>query len=256
MKIGAVWHWYEFDSKHALELMNAHIKSIESQIARGIVHYKRNKKTELNIISEAEGIADEIEYYGGLESMSWNLNDLFKSHFPNLQRKSAFLTLYAFLEYELERLANKLRIESKLEVRPSDMSDQGVRRSLNYMHKVVRLEIDYGNAWGKVSSLSNLRNLIIHNDGRLTNHEGEMKSEAKAITQLKPNVTEQDDEVILGSKFLHYTLQRFDDLFKYLDKAIGQKYEAKRKRIATFKRTIKNRKKIKRKPAAKVRRRK
>jgi hypothetical protein len=39
---------------------------------------------------------------------------------------------------------------------------------------------------------------------------------------LKPNVTERNDEVILGPKFLHYTLERFDDLFKYLDKAIGQ----------------------------------
>ncbi len=235
MRIGAPWYWYEFYSKHELQLLEAFVRNVESQIIIGINHYQENKKSELVVLSEEEGIAEVVDHYAGLESMSWNLDDLFKDHFPNLQRKSAFLTLYAFLEYELDRLANQLRIESKLVVQPSDLSGQGVFRSLSYMEKVVVLDIDKAEVWGKIARLNELRNLIVHNDGNIVDNVGGLKSKAvKALNQLRPHVVQVDNEVKLKPTFLNYVLNSFDKLFQYLNKAVELKYAAKRRRVHTF----------------------
>lgn len=235
MKIGAPWNWYEFDSKHSLSLLVNYSKKIERQIDNGIADFNKNKKSEFLVLSEEERIGQNVEHYDGLDSMSWNLNELHISYFPNLQRKSAFLTLYAFLEHELEKLGNKLKRESKLTAHPGDMFGQGVTRSLIYMQKVVGLKIeDNDSRWGRISDLNKLRNIIIHNDGRLLDHQGEKVRDAKVVNQFQKHLVVADDEIILKATFLMEAINRFDELFKYLDSSIKRKYTGKRKRQATL----------------------
>lgn len=234
MRLNAPWYWYDFYAKPELQLLTSYIKAIESQIAAGIAHYEGNRKSELVVLSEEEGIAEEIEHYAGLESMSWNLDDVFKGYFPNLQRKSAFITLYAFLEHEVEQLSYRLRLESKLTVEPGDLAGQGVFRSLSYMEKVIVLNIDKSMAWNKVKGLNKLRNLIVHNDGKLAALENERLSDIKVLKQLRPHVEFLDDGISIKPTFLPHTLKLFDELFQYLDEAIGIKYKSRRNKATLF----------------------
>src|SRR6267154_5377915 len=91
MKLGASVNWYKYDSKFSIELLKAFVKKVESQIDSGILDFTKNKKKEFIVEDEENKIGSLIEYYGGLEDQTWDLDELFKIHFPNLQRKSALL---------------------------------------------------------------------------------------------------------------------------------------------------------------------
>jgi hypothetical protein len=245
MRLGAPWNWYAFDSKHALELLTHYARRIEAQIDAGVVHYKLHKGKDFIVDNEELGIGQEVEFYDGLDSMSWDLDDLHECYFPNLQRKSAFLTMYAFLEHELEKLSRKLKAELSLTPELDDVAGKGVQRSMMYMQLIVNLQIEKGaSEWNQISEINQLRNLIIHNDGQLFDHDGKRKREAKIINQLSRHLSEKDDELILGPTFLKHVIQKFDELFQYLDQAIQLKFPSKHSRgKSLFKRKNKNGKK-------------
>lgn len=237
MKLGAPWNWYALDSKLALELLKVFVKNTESQIKATIHDYKKKKKSELVVLSEEHGIAQVVEYYGGLDDMTWDLKELYGSYYPNLQRKSAFLTLYAFLEHEMETLANKLMKESGLKAKPDDLAGKGVYRSFTYMQVIAGLNIDKGdNRWNKIHEINKLRNLVVHSDGHLSREKEKRKSEEAFIARMKPHLKSKGDEVILRSTLLEYVLEQFDELFKYIDKGIQAKYERPFRRTVPVKR--------------------
>lgn len=225
MRIGTPWNWYKLDSRQSLKLLFAYSDKIENQITTAIDHFKENKGRKFIVLSKEERVGQDVEYYEGLDSMSWDLNGLFECYFPNLQRKSAFLTMYAFLEHELEKLARKLHEESELTAELEDIAGRGITRSLVYMQKIVNLTIDKNDSqWQRISEINQLRNLIIHNDGHLSDHNGKLKKESKVLRQIAGHLSEKDGELIISSTFLKYVAQKFDDLFQYLDKAIQTKY--------------------------------
>lgn len=168
MRLGAPWNWYKLDVHFSLELLDAFVRRTESQIESGIEHFKQNKTLEFYAISEEHWIGQNIKHYDGLESMTWNLNDIFESHFPNLQRKSAFSTLYSFLENELEKLANKLKREIAHNVKLQDISGNGIFQSYRNMKLIVELDIaNDAIEWQRINDINKLRNIIVHAEGRL-----------------------------------------------------------------------------------------
>jgi hypothetical protein len=248
MRLGAPWHWYKLDSIHALELLNTFAKRTEIQIATAIDHYKTNKETDFIVLSEQERIGQAVTHYDGLDDMSWDLEELFTSHFPNLQRKSAFLTLYAFLENELEKLANKLQHELSLSARQDDIAGKGIYRSFSYMQLIVNLEIEKGdNRWSRISQINKLRNMMIHGEGQLSSNEQKRESEEKFADSLKDHLTIKDSELVLGPTFLRYVLDQFNALFEYIDAAIQLKFSTKRSRKGPPKKTRVKLVKVKRK---------
>lgn len=218
--------WYDYGSKHSLELLTNYVRKIESQITSGIEHFETNKGSEFVVDDADEGTGQVVEYYDGLEDMTWNLDDIHKVYFPNLQRTSAFLTMYAFLEPELEKLARILKRDLSLDGDLHDIEGTGVHRSLKYMLLIAKLPIQKGAAeWNRLTEINKLRNLIIHNDGKLTDHNGKRRSEAKVIDQFFPHVTEHDGHLLLSPTFLTFLVQQFSELFQFLDRAIKAKYK-------------------------------
>lgn len=225
MRINTPQRWYAFDAKYSLELLQHYCGRIELQIASGILHFDDNK--ERHPITDGQlDTGQDIDIYEGLESMTWDLKDIHYVHFPNLQRKSAFLTMYTFLECELEKLARKFKRELSLAGDLEDIEGKGIYRSLMYLRLIANLPIEKGDKqWSKISQLNKLRNLIVHNDGRLEDHQGNRKPEAKVIKQMIPHVDEKQGELILNVSFLPYALGKFSELFKHLDKCIQAKFE-------------------------------
>ena len=250
MRLGAPWHWYKFDSIHALKLLITFAERTELQIATAIDHYKTNKKTDFIVFSEEERMGQFVTHYEGLEDMSWDLEELFTSHFPNLQRKSTFLTLYAFLENELEKLTIKLKRELLLPARLDDISGKGIHRSFSYLQLIVNLKIDKSdNRWSRISQINRLRNMIIHSEGQLSTNEHARGKEEKFATLLNEHLAVKENEVILGPTFLLYVIEQFNALFKYIDEAIQLKFSTKRSRkgppIRRKTKTVKTKKKRK-----------
>jgi len=94
-----VLNWYQYDASFSIELMNSFVDGIEKQAADSVVRYKAIQHT-------ADG-------HQGLDRESWDLENIFGEYFPSLQRRSAFLTVWSYLEHQLDRLCLLYQSERK-----------------------------------------------------------------------------------------------------------------------------------------------
>ena len=162
-------------------------------------------------------IARTIDVHQGLDSESWDLDGIFKEYFPTLQRRSAFLSLYGFLEHELDKLCMLYKRFQNQNVDFRDLKDLGIERSVKYLIIVAGLPIEKGdNKWGNVKSIQKIRNLIVHNDGKLIDLDNlPRKSEQRIV--FKNDFLSGENEIIMEKGYLLYVLKTFDSFFKYVD---------------------------------------
>lgn len=123
-------NWYRFDLKFSIELLDVFVKNSESQIDLSIQEY--SKKKETLILDEMPEIntARIVDVHKGLDSESWDLDGIFNEYFPTLQRRSAFLSLYGFLEHELDKLCMLYKKSQNQNVDFRDLKDLGIERSV------------------------------------------------------------------------------------------------------------------------------
>ncbi|GAL86054.1 hypothetical protein MYP_3283 [Sporocytophaga myxococcoides] len=219
-------NWYEDHLKFTLELVESFINSTEKQILISIQEFINTKETidydeddELNTIQT-------VEMHNGLDSLTWDIDTIFKEHFPNLQRRSAFITLFGFLEYELDQLCILFEKNENYKVQLKDFKDSGIERSMSYLEKVANLgDIKVNNnTWDEIKSIKLIRNTVVHNDGKLVSSDGKSRT-AELIYIKKCIFLEGDNEIILKDGFLIHVLRIFEQLFIKLDNLIKDKYK-------------------------------
>jgi hypothetical protein len=82
------------------------------------------------------------------------LEGIFKEYFPTLQRRSAFLSLYGFLEHELDKLCMLYSKTENDKIDFRELKNSGIERSIKYLEIVAMLPIYKGNnTWGSVKSI-------------------------------------------------------------------------------------------------------
>lgn len=216
-------NWYRFDLKFSIELLDVFVKNSESQIDLSIQEY--SKKKETLILDEMPEIntARIVDVHKGLDSESWDLDGIFNEYFPTLQRRSAFLSLYGFLEHELDKLCMLYKKSQNQNVDFRDLKDLGIERSVKYLMIVAGLPIEKGdNKWGSVKSIQKIRNLIVHNDGKLIDLDSfPRKTEQKIVSD--NDFLSGENEIIMQKGYLLYVLETFDSFFKYVDELIQDK---------------------------------
>lgn len=216
-------NWYRFDLKFSIELLDVFVKNSESQIDLSIQEY--SKKKETLILDEMLEIntARIVDVHKGLDSESWDLDGIFNEYFPTLQRRSAFLSLYGFLEHELDKLCMLYKKSQNQNVDFRDLKDLGIERSVKYLMIVAGLPIEKGdNKWGSVKSIQKIRNLIVHNDGKLIDLDSfPRKTEQKIVSD--NDFLSGENEIIMQKGYLLYVLETFDSFFKYVDELIQDK---------------------------------
>mgnify|MGYP003576036763 CR=1 FL=1 len=101
--------WFPFKASPSADLLRAYVDAVNAQVGRSIEAFQIDSVEE-----EIEDPFDPsqskiIRHHGGLDDESWDLHDVFEDYFPNLQRASAVITLFAFFERELEDLCNLIQ---------------------------------------------------------------------------------------------------------------------------------------------------
>jgi len=85
--------WYEYDVHITMELMESFIDGVEAQALRLIEEF--HDKKEMHEVT-VEGYPEHsyaVTVFQGLDDQTWDIHSVFNDHFPNLQRRSALLTL-------------------------------------------------------------------------------------------------------------------------------------------------------------------
>lgn len=222
--------WFRFQLRESIELIKAFIESVDKQIDLGLEDFENNQ--EVQEIKERTEYGTEIRvinFYHGLNSETWDLDSIFTEHLPNLQRRSALITLFGFLEDELNKLCFIYKETENFSVQLKDMTGKGIDKSILYLEKVAGLPIKKDAIWKNLTDIQKIRNIIVHHDGRLYNIEGVLQVVEAKIVQSNPLLSGDRDIIILKG-YLQFVLKCFGEIFTHIDELIQKAYEGKDKK--------------------------
>lgn len=212
MKHGFIDHpetWYEYDVRGSVELLEAFIASVERQIDENIENYNNNSEEVIYEGNYPDEPPQFITYHEGLDDRTWDLKSVFLEYFPNLQRRSALITLYSFFECELNRLCDIYQATEKYTVSYRDLNGSGIVRARTYLCKVVGFDHQSSNnEWNNVTKIQSLRNLLVHSDGALPKG-GPMRDYVVGSAFL-----DGEKEVLIQKGYLIFSLNIFNELFQ------------------------------------------
>jgi hypothetical protein len=209
-------NWYRYDVSFSLELITSFVQGVEKQAAESVVTFRNSKHSQ--------------DGHQGLDE-GWALNEIFEDYFPALQRSSAFLTVWAFFEHELEKLCSLYQSEREFGLTVSDLSGKGIDRSTSYLEKVAGLRgLKSSQQWDEIKTVQRIRNVIAHDNGRLRDHQGKPKGgiveDMKKIGFLrveKLGFFSGDHEIILAEGFLSRVIDACNGYFKVIAAAVDAK---------------------------------
>jgi hypothetical protein len=201
-----VLNWYQYDASFSVDLMIGFVDGVEKQATESIANYKATQHT-------ADG-------HQGLDRESWDLENIFEEYFPSLQRRSAFLTVWSYLEHQLDQLCLFYQSEKKFRLSFMDLSGQGIDRSTAYLEKVGGLQgLKASEEWDALKTLQRIRNVIVHGDGKLRDHKGKPKNELIADMK-KVGFLTGDEEILVAEGFLSQVIHTCDNYFRLIEKAV------------------------------------
>jgi hypothetical protein len=199
-----VLNWYQYDASFSIELMISFGDGIEKQAAESIANYKNAK---------------QLGGHRGLDD-GWDLDNIFGEYFPSLQRRSAFLTVWSYLEHQLDQLCLFYQSEKKFRLSFMDLSGKGIDRSAGYLEKVAGLQgLKASEEWDLLKTLQRIRNVIAHDDGKLRDHQGKPKNGIIADMK-KVGFLTGDEEIVIAEGFLSQVTHTCNNYFKAIEKAI------------------------------------
>lgn len=221
-------NWFPYEVTGSIELLSAYGNDIETQVTKGIAAYKANAETEVIEPTYPEEPARVITHHLGLDDETWDLKSIFEEYFPNLQRRSALITLFAFFEHELDKLCKRVRTQSGYKIDLADISEKGILRSTTYLLKVADMDgIRNSSEWHEVKQIQSIRNQIVHSDGKLPGPTDTRRARLEDyIAKSKYLEVNGDGEINISTGYLAHCLTIFESYFSQLHEALRRKYEA------------------------------
>lgn len=214
-----VLNWYKYNVSFLLDLLSNFIIIVEKQITESSDNFKNRSSIEIN--NKIKGISP-IEIYKGLDDSTFDLNNIYFEYFPSLQRSSAFLTLYANFETELNNLCKILKKQFSLNISLKDLKDNGIDRATIYLEKVACLNINKNLIeWSDIKELQKIRDLIIHNAGNLANNPNK-NIIIKCLNSMGSTII--NDNIKLENGFLSHSLDKFTKCLKIVDKELQTRF--------------------------------
>ena len=194
--------WHRLDFGTSTDLIESFVSLVEQQAEDSVHKYKMEKKKglpEVEVGDDEQGPYGQlVETYGGLDSMTWSFEDVFEVYFPSLQRRSALLTVCGFFEHELHKLCILFQDERKLTLEPNALRGQGIEQSTDYLKKVIGLALDKkSQEWKAVTRVREIRNIIMHRDGRPRDAQGEVLPDYRDALKNLQYLNSEGEEIVL-----------------------------------------------------------
>lgn len=221
-------YWYTGRIKSEIDFLRIFIDDIESQVDLSIAKYLKDVQTVVIEEDFENNIYETVSIYKDIDDQAFDLDSIFKEYFPNLQRSSALITLFGFMENELDHLCFLMQKRKGYKVGLNDMVGKGLKRSINYLNKVGDFNIETdGNEWIEINKISDIRNLFVHNQGSLIDPSGSDKvKERKFVDENQClGLDGWNNKVIVNKGYLISVLNCFDVFLKNINVIIQQKYK-------------------------------
>lgn len=110
-----------------------------------------------------------------------------REEFPNILRRSFIISIYSFLEQELNRICLHLEKNNKFEITLENLTnDNGIFNAYKFLSEIAKVNVnsvDY--EWKKIIKINKIRNHFVHNGDDILNKVMKPKS----IKEIKGNQT-------------------------------------------------------------------
>lgn len=170
-------------------------------------------------LKNAENTPGEDEDY--LSYLADQLADIEYYTLPTC-RYALFQGIWSFFEDCLNTLCGQIAHHDSSRIKLKDLNGQGVERSQNYLIKIGKLDIDRSiGKWQQIKCLNDLRNIIVHRDGRIKMNFDDENEEFQISKADKPvvdflNKNDIGDlsgtSLYLNDKFLSFTITLIKDV--------------------------------------------
>jgi hypothetical protein len=219
-------NWFPYDVAGSLELLNTYVSDIERQVEKGVLDFEKNAQESVVEGTYPEEPPRVITTHLGLNDETWDLQTIFREHFPSLQRRSALITLFSFFEHELNELCVQFRKTEKYKLGLRDVSGTGIERARTYLSKVAALELDPSSvSWNEVKNVQALRHLFVHADGRFPDGSEQERGGLRQYVEASKYLS-VGTEVVVGGGYLNHVLAAFEEYFGQVHLAIRRRYDA------------------------------
>lgn len=206
-----VLNWFRLDVSPSVELMKSFVAGVERLVGESVATYREERYRDV---------------HQGLDRETWDLDGIFEEHFPSLQRRSAFLSLWGFLEHELEKLCLLYQAEKGFTLAVSDLSDKGIDRSTSYLEKVAGLlGLKASGEWRDLKALQRIRNLIAHSEGKLLDSNGKPR-DGIVNSMATVGFVKGEHEIIIEEGFLPRAVELCENYFSLIGRSIQAKESA------------------------------
>lgn len=182
-------HWFAQDVAQYLFFAS----EFETMLEKG--HAELEKTVEAEMLSATMEAQEEL--VGGF---AWELHQS-ASFFPQLHRESLFLTLYNYLEHNLNIVCNGVGKELGSKVTLSDLDGRGVNRALEFLKRVPKFDFSkISDDIGFIRRVNRLRNFVVHNGSILPTNE---KDPANILVKAEAGLSgDPGDPVSFEAEFL------------------------------------------------------
>ncbi|MEJ8664505.1 MULTISPECIES: hypothetical protein [Pseudomonas] len=176
-----------------------------------------NLQQELEVILNKypEGKHQDI-----IESFAWDLH-CNQSKYPALHRASLLITLFNFLEHQLNSLAEILyeSIDSNLKLH--DIYGRGIERALLFLVKVAGIDLSsFGGEIPYIKGVNLVRNVIVHSGGVLPSNPNDKVN--KFISKTAGLSGVEIESIVIGPDFIP---QFIDLLIRFFERLDGEVQE-------------------------------
>lgn len=215
--------WYAFVQAQ-LELLRSHVQEREKQIDESVKVYEK-EKVATYVEDSDDGYSNVIlAEHRGIEGPPNELEEIFEYYYPNLQRRSILIVLFSFLEHQLDQLCQLFAKEQRLKIINTDLRGKGIDRTRLYLQKVIGLRLDGSHVWQEIKRIQKVRNVIVHNDAKLTGADKDLTEYVQRTTglsQVSKSYYDGDiDEVGILDGYLLHVLQTIDSYCGEVNKEI------------------------------------
>ncbi len=221
-------NWHRDHILFEIPILKAFILGVEANVAESIKSFERNVKTVATIEIPSEGISQPVRGLSGLNDTTYDLDGIFKEYFPQLQRQTALITLYSFLERELRSLCLAFQKELSSKIKLDDLNKSGsdLERYFLYLTKVATLNLEKSDKqWQTVDhGIRIVRNSLVHSNARMpeatTKDYGKLQNHFAASNKIGKSLEDDSGSIVLHPDYLTFVLACFIELFKYVDAKI------------------------------------
>ncbi|RAP57080.1 hypothetical protein BTJ49_10905 [Oleiagrimonas sp. MCCC 1A03011] len=152
-----------------------------------------------------------------VESYGWEMH-LNQSRYPDLHRKALIISIYAYVEDQLNGLCQILEESLEGAISLKDLAGRGTERAFKFLSKVALFNLGEIKTMAFVKHTNLLRNALAHEGGLLPGQPNHLLN--KLIADSPDLHGEPGDKVRIDSDFVRRLIETLEAFFSELDTQI------------------------------------